>query len=360
MKSSSRSLFITVLVLAFAAACRKDVPVPGDTAGSTGPTPFEVPLPQWVIDSVGPFVPHNSNPLTVEGIALGRALFHDPVLSDNYTQSCSSCHVQANGFSDPRPFSIGTNEAVGHRNAMAIINLGWDHRFFWDGRAGGLETQAYGPVANPIEMRNSWPVVEARLQADPAYEAMFEAAFGTRTIDSTLVVDAISQFERTLVSFNSRYDRFIYQHDSSALNAQEQHGIDLFYRRGHCVDCHRPPLLFDHSMRNNGLDIDPVDPGLGGLTGNPFDIGKFKVPTLRNIAATAPYMHDSRFATLEDVVHFYAHDVQINSPHIDAHMAPWVDGLVNLTPQDETDLVAFLRTLTDSTFLSNPAFGPPQ
>ena len=359
MHSKKIFLVITAFFMLFS-ACKKDQPVSMDDGGAGGPTAYTVPLPSWVLDSIGPMTPAPNNATTIEGVALGRRLFYDKMLSNDYSMSCGSCHKQENAFSDPRPFSVGTDGSVGSRNAMAVINLGWEHQFFWDGRADALETQAFGPVANPIEMRNTWPVVVDRLQADADYPALFEAAFGTSTIDSTLVVKAIGQFERTLVSFSSRFDSFHHQGDSSALNAQEQAGLTIFMRDGHCVDCHRDELMFDHSQRNNGLDMDPVDGGLGALTGNPNDWGKFKVPTLRNIAVTGPYMHDSRFNTLEEVVNFYAHNVQVNNPHLDAHMDPWRFGLVNLSPQDELDLVAFLHTLTDNGFLTNPAFGPPQ
>jgi cytochrome c peroxidase len=353
----SALLLITGLI-GVMVGCRKDPAEP--VVPGNGPTPASANVPQWVLDSIGPMMPGANNPLTLEGIALGRKLFYDPLLSDNYTQSCASCHAQQSGFSDSLAFSVGTNGATGSRNAMAVINLGWDEHFFWDGRRHTLEDQAHDPVTNPIEMRNTWPVVVQRLQADPDYVTMFDKAFGTTPIDSTQVVKAIAQFERTLISFNSPFDRFQYLGDSTALNAEEQRGLDVFMRDGHCVDCHRDPLFVDHGLRNNGLDMNPVDGGLGALTGNPNDIGKFKVPTLRNIAQTAPYMHDSRFTTLEQVVNFYAHDVQINNPHIDGHMDPWRFGQVNLTPQDEADLVAFLRALSDEDFLNDPAFGPPQ
>lgn len=350
-------LFLAITVAGMLHACRKDVSV--EEGPGAGPTPYIQAIPAWVDSLAGPQHVAPGDPSTVEGIALGRRLFFDVLLSDNYSQSCATCHKQANGFSDPAPFSTGTNGAVGTRNAMAIINLGWDERFFWDGRRNSLERQAHDPVVNPIEMRNTWPVVEERLRAHPEYPDLFAAAFGSVGIDSTRVVSAIAQFERTLISFDSRFDRYQYMGDSAALNEQEIRGLDIFMRDGHCVDCHREPLLSDHGLRNNGLEWPAVDSGFGALTGNPSHIGRFKVPTLRNIAQSAPYMHDSRFATLEEVVDFYAHDVQVDAPNLDGHMDPWRFGLVNLTPQDEADLVAFLHTLTDADFLTNPAFGPP-
>lgn len=346
---------LVVLALLVFASCRKD---PG-TEQATGPTPLELAIPSFVTDS-GIYMHYSvGNPLTVEGVALGRLLFYEKALSDNYTMSCASCHLQANAFSDPRQFSIGTDGSVGHRQAMAVVNLAFDHVMFWDARAEGLEDQAARPVIDVVEMRNTWPVVVQRLQALPHYPPLFEKAFGTMVIDSASVVRAIAQFERTLLSFNSRWDRYTYHGEATALSEQELRGQELFFRGAHCVDCHRAPLFADHGLRNNGLDLLYADPGYGGLTGVPADNGKFKVPTLRNISVTAPYMHDGRFSTLEEVVDFYAEDVQIGSPNLDNHMLPWVAGDIQLDAQDRADLVAFLRSLTDEGFLTDPAFSDP-
>jgi cytochrome c peroxidase len=301
----------------------------------------------------------SDNPLTTEGIFLGRKLFYEKMLSNDMTMSCASCHKQENGFDDPRPFSQGTNGSFGDRNAMAIINLGWDKHFFWDGRRNSLEGQAHDPVTNPIEMANNWPDVVQRLQASGEYRELFFKAFGTRTVDSNLVVKAIAQFERTLVSFNSRFDKYYYMGDSSALNEQEKRGLNIFTGKGLCKNCHlMNTLLTDLEFRNNGLDESPKDAGLMKFTGNAADNGKFKVPTLRNIAVTAPYMHDSRFATLEEVVTFYSSQVKQNSPNLDEHMPEFKSGL-NLTVQEKADLVAFLKSLTDKDFTTNPAFSQP-
>jgi cytochrome c peroxidase len=208
-------------------------------------------------------------------------------------------------------------------------------------------------------MRNTWPTVVARLQALPNYAPMFEKAFGSPGIDSARVGMAIAQFERTLLSFDSRYDRYTYGGDVGAMTEQELRGQDVFFRRGHCVDCHRAPLFADHAMRNNGLDSVFTDLGLGAITGVASHNGRFKVPTLRNIGVTAPYMHDGRFNTLEEVVDFYADDVHTNTPFLDNHMEPWLAGQVNLSAQDRADLVAFLHTLTDQSFLTNPTFSDP-
>ncbi len=338
--------------------CRKD---PNDTGPSAqSPTsPFSLQIPSWVIDSGHPPALPSDDPLTVEGVALGRRLFHEKALSDNYTLSCASCHRQENAFSDPSQFSVGTNGSMGTRNSMAIVNLAWDDRFFWDGRTHSLEEQAFRPVVDHLEMRNTWPVVVERLQTHPEYPGLFKKAFGNSVIDSISVVKAIAQFERTLLSFNSRFDRFYYGGDSLALTEQEQRGLQLYFRDAHCVDCHKAPLMTDHGIRNNGLDLMFTDPGLGGVTGVAAQLGRFKTPTLRNIEVTAPYMHDGRFSTLEEVVDFYADDVELSSPYLDNHMFPWMMGQIQLSTDDREDLVAFLKTLTDHQFLTDPAFSAP-
>lgn len=324
-----------------------------------GPTALSVHVPSYAKSYVGEMQHPADNPLTAEGVQLGRKLFYEKMLSNNNTISCASCHKQAFGFDDPMPFSKGTNGSLGGRNAMAVINLGYDTRFFWDGRRNSLEGQAHDPVTNPIEMANTWPEVVKRLQNNSEYRLLFFKAFGTATVDSDLVVKAIAQFERTMVSFNSRFDQYYYEGDSSALSADERNGLVIFTGKGMCNNCHLMNALFtDHEFRNNGLDVNPADDGLMKFTGLATDRGKFKVPTLRNIAATAPYMHDSRFKTLEQVVNYYSSGVNQASPNLDEHMPAFGPGLA-LTTKEKADLVAFLRSLSDTTFLTNPAFSDP-
>jgi cytochrome c peroxidase len=349
---------LVVLVLAAFAACRKDEAVPEPSP--SGSAPFRIDVPQWALDVFGPVPLPPDVPFTPAMVQLGRKLFHEKALSDDYTLDCASCHRQEHAFSDPEATSSGVDGLHGTRNSMSIANLGYDMHFFWDGRRYDLEGQALEPVVNPVEMRNTWPVVEQRLRDDPAYPELFAAAFGDAWIDSVRIVAAIAQFERTLVSFDTRADRFIYLGDTNALNDQEEAGLDIFMRDGHCVDCHMGPRFTDGMLRNNGLDMVPQDQGLGGVDSDPDHIGVFKVPTLRNIAVTAPYMHDSRFTTLEEVVAFYADNVQTEAPTLDPHMDPWRFGQVNLDEQEQADLVAFLHTLTDHAFLTNPAFGRPE
>lgn len=354
-----RTLFLLLpVVIVLTLACRKD-PAAEEHDGGFSPAPFAVSLPQWVIDSIGPMPIPADNPLTVEGIALGRTLFHDRVLSNDGTMSCASCHVQSRAFSDPRRHSVGTNGAEGSRNAMAIVNLAWSEHLFWDGRRPSLEAQAHDPVTNPIEMRNTWPTVVARLQADPGYPALFKAAFGTDLIDSSLTLKAIAQFERTLVSFDSRFDRYYYGGDTNALTAQEKLGFSEFTGEGFCSRCHTIGLFTDDHLRNNGIDHYPIDSGLAVITGQPSDVGKFKVPTLRNIDASTPYMHDGRFDQTVDAIQFYNSHILLSTPNVDPLLIVLQHQHGTIDANEETALMAFLSTLTDSSFLTNPAFGAP-
>ncbi len=357
MRNLGRPLLAVLGLIMVLAACRKDPAMSDDTVGS-GPTPLTLDIPWWAEDEFHPLNLPADNPLTVEGVALGRKLFYEKALSNDYSMSCASCHRQEHAFTDPRRFSIGTDGSVGRRNSMPVQNLAWEHIFFWDARASSLEDQALRPVRDPAEMRNDWPTVEDRLRSHPEYPALFAKAFGTPGIDSMRVVKAIAQFERTLVSFNSAYDRFAFLGDSSALTEPQRRGMDLFFGEGHCADCHMPPRFNDQNIQNVGLPGDD-DLGLMGITGNEADRGRFKNVGIRNIAVTAPYMHDGRFATLAEVVDFYARDVVLSTPNLDGHMLPWLMHQVDLDHAERVDLVAFLHALTDPVFLSDPAFSDP-
>jgi cytochrome c peroxidase len=355
MPKAMRPVLWTLLAVAVLFGCRKD---PSVYTGPVG-TPYVLELPSWVVDSIGPMLEATDNPLTVEGVALGRKLFYEKELSDDGTMSCATCHVQSHGFSDPRQFSVGTDGSIGDRNAMAIVNLGWSRHFFWDGRRTTLEDQAHDPVTNPIEMRNTWPVVEDRLRSIPTYADLFAAAFGSPQIDSIRITQAIAQFERTLVSFNSPFDRYWYGGDTNAISQAAKDGLDLYTRRGNCDRCHTIGNFTDDVMRNNGLDLAPEDPGLGAVTGLTSDYYKFKTTSLRNIAVTAPYMHDGRFADLLSVVQFYRSHTAHNSPNIDTAMHNFSTSGYSFSLEEQSNLLEFLNTLTDEEFLTNPAFSAP-
>jgi cytochrome c peroxidase len=287
-------------------------------------------------------------------------LFFDKKLSKNNTQSCASCHNPRNSFTDSLRFSLGVDGFSGSRNSMPLFNLAWNFndKFSWDGKELSLERQALEPVRNPIEMHSSWSNVALRLQQDQEYPTMFLNAFGTERIDSTLVTKAIAQFERTLISGNAKFDQYLL--GNTSLNQQEVNGFTIFMSedKGDCFHCHgsdNNPLWTDNNFHNNGLDTSFNDLGLGAVTGDPNDNGKFKSPSLRNLVYTAPYMHDGRFSTLEEVINHYSEGLQ-NSSTIDPLMKKVNQGGVQLTPQEKADLKAFLITLTDDGFINNPTF----
>jgi len=321
-------------------------------------TPASLDIPTWVTDYLGEMPILEDNPTTVEGVYLGRKLFYDTRLSDDSTKSCASCHLQSAGFTDPEQFSEGITGERGTRNAMQVINAGWFTSFFWDGRAATLEDQALGPVVNPVELNTTWPKVEEKISNDRLYPALFKMAFGSYEIDSIQIVKAISQFERTLLSFNSRYDDYFYG-DFSGFTESEENGFDIYFsEKGDCIHCHAGPILTDNEFRNNGLDSELTDLGLADVTGLSTDEGKFKVPTLRNIEYTGPYMHDGRFETLEEVVEHYNSGVHADSPNLDDEMHNASEGL-NLTNEEKTDLINFLKTFSEPEFLTNTNFSDP-
>lgn len=324
------------------------------------PTPLTLEIPQLFSDHIiAPVIP-NDNPQTVEGVALGKKLFFDTILSADGTQSCFSCHSPENAFTDNTATSNGVDGNFGTRNSMPLFNLAWNYneRFTWDGKELSLERQALEPVQNPIELHSNWDDVVDRLQLHSAYPKLFQKAFNTNTITKALVTKAIAQFERTLISANSKFDK--YTLGETSLTVQELNGLDLFLRedKGDCFHCHgnpNNPLWTDNAFHNNGLDATFTDLGLGGVTGDPNDNGKFRTPSLRNLAFTAPYMHDGRFATIDAVINHYSEGLQ-NSTTIDPLMKKVDEGGVQLTLQEKADLKAFLLTLTDTSFTTNPNF----
>ncbi len=328
------------------------------------PTPVSLEIPtifQQFLPT--PTIPAN-NPLTQEGIDLGRKLFYDPILSGDGTQSCAGCHIQTNSFTDPRQFSVGIDGSVGTRNSMPIFNVAWssNQKLFWDGRAHSLEDQALDPVENPIEMNNTWSNAVASLQTTSFYPELFKNAFGTATITKELVVKAIAQFERTLISGDAPFDRYL-MGDSNAVSQSVINGFNVFMdpERGDCFHCHGSdtnPLWTDNIFHNNGLDETFTDKGLGDITGDPLDFGKFKSPSLRNLAYTAPYMHDGRFETLDEVINHYSEGL-VYSETIDPLMKFVAQGGSHLTPEEKTDLKAFLLSLSEDAFTTNPNFQNP-
>ena len=324
------------------------------------PIPYSLEIPVLFADKlIAPIIPAD-NPLTQEGVALGKKLFFDTILSGDETQSCASCHDPKKSFTDQQRLSNGVNDNLGTRNAMPLFNLAWnfDERFAWDGKEFSLEKQALEPVSNPIEMHGNWENITKKLQNNLEYKDLFLRAFGTSIIDSTLITKAIAQFERTLISGNSKFDKYL--RGEINLTPEEQNGFDVFMdeSKGDCFHCHgsdNNPIWSDNKFHNNGLDNVFVDLGLGKITGDPKDNGKFKSPSIRNLAFTAPYMHDGRFATLEEVINHYSEGLK-RSPTIDPLMKKVDEGGVHLSTQDKSNLKAFLQTLSDYNFIKNPTF----
>ena len=327
------------------------------------PTPSVLQIPELFSDNIiNPVLPLN-NPQTLEGIALGKKLFFDPILSANNTQACADCHIPENAFTDSSRFSDGIDGILGTRNSMPLFNLAWnyDEKFFWDGNTFSLEHQAFVPVTDPLEMKSTWTEVEQKLQQHSDYPSLFNKVFGTSRIDSILVTKAIAQFERTLISSNSKFDKYLL--GEGTLTQEELNGFNVFMNetKGDCFHCHgsdKNPLWTDNLFHNNGLDSDPSDLGRGLVTGDPADNGKFRTPSLRNLAFTAPYMHDGRFTTLDEVIDHYSEGLK-NSPTIDPLMKKVSQGGVQLSPKDKDDLKAFLFSLSDYEFITNPSFQKP-
>jgi cytochrome c peroxidase len=310
------------------------------------------------------------NPTTKQGVYLGRMLFYEKKLSANNTVSCSSCHQQQKAFTDGKAFSDGVDHVLTARSSMSLANLLWTRNFFWDGRAASLEEQAIFPLTNPHEMGQPLEISAKKLNETTIYPALFKLVYGDETITGNRIVKAISQFERTLISCNSRYDQYL--RNAYQPTPQELKGMELFMnapqpekgiRGANCAHCHGGTKNYMELFHNNGLDSIPKDKGIETLTGLASDRGRFKAPTLRNIALTSPYMHDGRFKTLEEVVDHYSEHV-IES----VSLSSFIRGVsndkngkaLNLRPDEKKDIIAFLNMLTDSTFISDPRFSDPQ
>jgi cytochrome c peroxidase len=350
--------FVAVLFLvatASATGCSKSDPA-GVEPRWPDPDPLTISTPGF------PPLPNPANnPLTRQGVALGRRLFYDPILSADSTQACGSCHRFGRSFSDSLRFSVGIDGSAGTRNASSLVNVAWLPKAFWDGRAASLEHQALEPVVNPIEMKETWPNVVRKLQRHKDYPELFGRAFGTDEITKELVTKAIAQFERTFVSHQSKFDIWLQTRDAAAagFTAAQERGRHLFdTERGDCFHCHRVNVLAtDNDFHNIGLDSTFVDLGRGDITGNPSDLGKFKTPTLRNVELTPPYMHDGRFNTLEEVVQHY-NTGGFTTPTTDPLLRKRGVGL-GLTPEEVSDIVEFLKTFTDTVFANNPDLANP-
>lgn len=311
------------------------------------------------------------NPVTDAGATLGRVLFYDKRLSKNQSISCSSCHQQSHGFADSRKFSLGFEGGLTARNSMGLSNARYYLRkhFFWDERAATLEDQVLGPIQNPVEMGMTLADLRTRIAAEPYYTNLFARAFGTTDVTDQTISRALAQFVRSIISTRSKYDAGI-PVGFSNFTAEENLGRQIFFGqvgRATCAACHGTDnFVPGTTINNNGLENPYVDKGVGGLTGRAQDEGLFKAPSLRNIGLTAPYMHDGRFATLEEVVEFYNSGV-VNHPNLSPPLrVPSPPGTppgpplrLNLTADQKAALVAFLKTLTDTNLVAEEKFSDP-
>jgi cytochrome c peroxidase len=280
------------------------------------------------------------NPLTLERVALGRTLFHDPILSRDRSLACTGCHVPEHVFADGRPVSVGVFGRVGERNVPALLNRAWGRSFFWDGRTTTLEEQVVQPIVNPVELDLTLEEAVARLAGVPEYTTAFRDAF-ERDVNAEDLARALASYVRTILAGDAPIDRY-YAGDREALSPAARRGLDLFRGKANCTACHLGPTFTDEQFHNTGVawrDGRLRDQGRYRVTRHDADRGAFKTPTLREVARTAPYMHDGSLPTLEEVVAFYDRGGNPN-PHLDRDVRP-----LHLSPEERNALVAFLHSL---------------
>lgn len=284
-----------------------------------------------------------------QGFELGRRLFFDPLLSVNNTISCGSCHRQQYAFADGgKAFSRGIYGRSAARNSPAIFNMAWNTSFMWDGGVNHIEVMPLAPLTNPAEMGEEIKNIVQKLNSHNLYPALFREAFHIDTIDDRQMFWALAQYMSNIVSAGSRYDKYIT--GNGTLTDEELKGLQLF--RIHCADCHKEPLFTNYSFQNNGLDSLFADAGRFRITHDSADMGKFKVPTLRNIMLTYPYMHDGRFTDIRQVLEHYSTGI-VHSPTLSPLLNKGKEGL-QLSPADIQALLSFLQTLTDEQMITNP------
>jgi cytochrome c peroxidase len=295
------------------------------------------------------------NPLTEEGFELGRKLFYDPILSADSTISCASCHLQTTGFTHiDHELSHGIGGKIGTRNSPVLINLAWKKTFMLDGGVNHLDVQPIFPITSEVEMGESMENVVKKLNHSPKYRKLFQKTFGDSLITGQKTLLALSQFLVQLTSYNAKYDKFIRKEKGGEFTEQERNGLTLF--RKHCASCHKEPLFTNDHFENNGLLLDTGlrDLGRMKITQKSADSLKFKVPTLRNIQFSKPYMHDGRFKKLLDVMNHYTNGIQKSST-----LAKELQQPITLTQEEKIDIIAFLFTLSDKDFLFDKRFSFP-
>lgn len=350
-------------LLAFISSCQKaavtDAPMPGPTlpGGTTyKATPVDFKKPANFPE---PAYALANNPLTEEGIELGRQLFYDPRLSRDTSVSCGFCHQQFVAFAHAdHSLAHGIGGQFGTRNAQALQNLAWSREFFWDGGVTNLDGLPMAPIENPVEMDIKLPDALDRVRRIPKYPPLFKQAFGSDTVTTARFMKALSQFMLTMVSANSRYDKYIRKETGGDLTSDELAGLTIF--KAKCATCHATDLFTDNTFRNNGLDLDSKlnDQGRYRITLNEADRLKFRVPSLRNIERSSPYMHDGRMATLDQVLDHYSDGVK-DSPTLDPVLRQNGRPGIGLSVTEKRQLIAFLLTLTDTNYLTDRRLSAP-
>ncbi len=332
-------------LLAFS-GCRKDPAIPENPLAASAETGFHIPA-GWP----APYYSFSENPLKPEIIQLGKKLFNDPKLSRDSTISCGSCHQPAGAFSQTgHIISHGVDGRLGTRNSPGLFNLVWHPSLMWDGGANNLETQILIPLQSHVEMEMSPQELVTRVSAQPIYQKAFLEAWGTPEINLARILKSMAQFEATLISDGAKWDRV--QRRQASFTADEARGEKVFM--ANCAVCHKPPLFTDFAFRSNGLSAGVAnDSGRMRINRNEGDKYKFKVPSLRNLAFTAPYFHDGRAATIDDVLKHYSEGIAAQpAPYTD----PQLHNGIRLDATEKEQLKAFLQTLNDTAFARNPAF----
>jgi cytochrome c peroxidase len=341
---NKKHLIVLCLFGLFILACKKDNPVTTEIERFLGfQNPSNFPEPKYKLAN---------NPVTKAGFELGRALFYEPRLSRNNTITCGSCHIQSSAFTQHgHDVSHGIDDRLGTRNSPPIMNLAWNDAFMWGGGIYDLDLQPINPITAHEEMDENLENVLAKIKAMPKYTSMFQAAFGSEEVTTARFMKALSQFMVMCISSNSKYDKVVRKEGGVTFTAEEQAGYLLF--KDKCASCHAEPLFTDGSFRNNGLGITPInDQGLYGATLMKTDQYKFKVPSLRNLKYTAPYMHDGRFLSLAGVLEHYDAEVQA-TPNLAAELNQQGKLGISLDPAQKEHLTAFLNTLNDVEFINN-------
>lgn len=349
-----KNIIVVCLILAVCTVLFAFAPVNGERPAAAANDTIKLIVPKgWP----KPAYDFSKNPITRQGFELGRRLFYDPVLSQDSTISCASCHLQYTNFTHvDHQLSHGIRGLKGTRNTLAIINAAWIKNFMWDGGINNIEVQPLAPIQSPVEMNSSLNIILPRLNRSAYYQEKFRLAFGKDAeINSQNFLRALAQFMLSLQSYNSKYDKVMRHEAGVEFSEAEKRGLKLF--RKNCASCHTEPLFTNNSYENNGLAPDTVlkDGGRIRITRQPGDSLKFRVPSLRNIELSYQYMHDGRFRNLQMVLFHYNHDIRNT-----VNLSPKLKKPMNMSEQDKNDVIFFLKTLTDEEFLRNRDYSYPK